>query len=200
MKIQNSFINYISMEIKKIRNMTPPILLYILIISFVGFIITLVYFGRAHNKEFQDGKIMIGKKIINLKGYDLNEEIFSVEKFRQKILVLCYVDKVECAQCEKELMYFRTLYNELKDIDKVMFIAIVNNTNRYNIIRFKKLHKLPYRIIIDETGNIRRTLKIYISPVRMIIANNTIIFLQDYKEGKKEDQLKFKRFIKNLIT
>ncbi len=185
---------------RMLSNRSPRILICIFILSLIGFLFTLVHFGKINKNVVTDTKNMIGKRLSDFTGNDLSGNSFSTQTYRNKIIVLCYVDKLECSACEKALQFLKSMYIEFQDFEQVAFIAIINETNRYNALRFKKLQQLPYQIILDKSETIRKTLSVNISPFRMIVANDIILFVQDYSANTNEDKLKFKEVLKNLTS
>lgn len=207
-KKQETFLMQLQKYLKKRVNTTnnlsgsgpSKIFIYVFILSIAVFSFTMVYSIKGDkNINATPFENMVGEQLPVFSGFDPSGIKFSTQSTTTETLVLCYIDKLECTSCEETLIFLKSLYNEFNDINNLNIVVIMNGTNKYNVLRYKKLHQLKFPIIIDQSTKIRKKLKVKYAPIKMIVVNNVILFIQNYSPYTKEDNTKFRKIVSTLI-
>jgi peroxiredoxin len=98
---------------------------------------------------------------------DINGRTFQLREQRGKTVLIVF-STTWCAVCRSEIPYFKDLYNRLAPKGLVMVnVDILESQDK--VSRFAAQYQLPYRTLLDETGQVAEAFEVRGVPCLTIV-------------------------------
>ena len=110
---------------------------------------------------------------------DINGRIFSMNDHGRKTVLLVF-GTTWCSSCRSEIPYYKEIYHTYTPRGLVM-VGIDIQEAQGKVARFTDRHKLPYRVLLDETGAVAAAYRIVGVPT-MVLVSNGVVVTRDYRQ------------------
>ena len=104
---------------------------------------------------------------------DVNGRIFSMNDYGKKTVLLIF-STTWCPTCRTEIPHFKQIYQTYNQRGLEM-VNIDIQESRDKVARFAAKYQLPYRILLDEKGDVASSYGIVGVPAMILIKNGTVI-------------------------
>jgi len=110
---------------------------------------------------------------------DINGRTFSMKDHGKKTVLLVF-GTTWCASCRSEISHFKEIYHTYTPRGLVMASIDIQEAQG-KVARFADRHKLPYRVLLDETGAVAAAYRIVGVPA-MVLVSNGVVVTRDYRQ------------------
>ncbi len=104
---------------------------------------------------------------------DINGRIFSMNDHGRKTVLLVF-GTTWCSSCRSEIPHYKEIYNTYAPRGIVM-AGIDIQESQGKVARYANRHKLPYRVLLDETGAVAAAYRIVGVPTMVLISNGVVV-------------------------
>ncbi len=104
---------------------------------------------------------------------DVNGRIFSMNDYGKKTVLLIF-STTWCPTCRTEIPHFKQIYQTYNHRGLEMVNIDIQET-RDKVARFASKYQLPYRILLDEKGDVASSYGIVGVPAMILIKNGVVI-------------------------
>jgi len=119
-------------------------------------------------------KLLIGDLLPHFIMNNENHEPIDISSFSGKYLVLFFYPKDETRGCIKEVCSFRDAFQELEDAGALVFGISSDRPDAH--LQFKSKYKLPFSLLADTGGELRRMLGVPTDLFGLVPGRVTYIF------------------------
>ncbi|MDI9569239.1 MAG: TlpA disulfide reductase family protein [Pseudomonadota bacterium] len=109
--------------------------------------------------------------LFGIRGID--GRIFSMNDHGRKTVLLVF-GTTWCASCRSEIPHFKEIYHAYTPRGLVM-ASIDIQESQDKVARFAARYRLPYRVLLDETGAVAAAYRIVGVPTMVLIDNGSIV-------------------------
>jgi len=104
---------------------------------------------------------------------DINGRIFSMSDYGKKTVLLIF-STTWCPTCRTEIPHFKQIYQTYSH--RGLEMANINiQESRDKVTRFAAKHQLPYRILLDEKGDVASAYGIVGVPAMILIKDGVVV-------------------------
>jgi len=104
---------------------------------------------------------------------DINGRIFSMNDYGKKTVLLIF-STTWCPTCRTEIPHFKQIYQTYNHRGLEM-VNIDIQESRDKVARFAARYQLPYRVLLDETGNVASAYGIMGVPAMILIKDGVVV-------------------------